>query len=61
MTYEPLERTTFENGYTLSVVAAPFGDLEVAVITPKGRVLEPVRVSSWTEVNKIGHETKELP
>ena len=58
--YEPLERTIFENGYTLSVVAAPFGDLEAAVITPQGRVLEPVTVSSWMEVNEIRKKAKEI-
>lgn len=60
MPYEPLERTTFDNGYTLSVVTAPFGGLEAAIITPQGRVLEPVTVSSWMEVHEIRKKAKEI-
>mgnify|MGYP003136963668 CR=1 FL=1 len=60
MTYEPLERTTFDNGYTLSVIAAPFGGLEAAIVTPQGRVLEPVTVSSWMEVREIRKKAKEM-
>jgi hypothetical protein len=60
MPYEPLERTTFDNGYTLSVIAAPFGGLEAAIVTPQGRVLEPVTVSSWMEVREIRKKAKEM-
>jgi hypothetical protein len=60
MPYEPLERTTFDNGYTLSVIKAPFGGLEAAIVTPQGRVLEPVTVSSWMEVREIRKKAKEM-